>query len=206
MNNNSNPLNNAFANLGVEQLTHDTKKSLNEQLVGIEEKYNIVFPRSYREFLKNYNGVFFEREICFTPIEDPPNLTMERKHYLDVLFGLISENDENSLDQQINDYSNRMPNNLIPIGECPGGDLICIGLKGIISGMIYFWDHENEPQAKIMTEEEFTQNMDSYWENLYLVSETFVDFIQKLEIEDDDIENDDMEDVDLWLDDDLLDD
>jgi len=95
---------------------------------------------------------------------------------------------------------------MIPIGESPGGNLICLGVKESIISKVYLWNHENEREAKIMVGiEDASDDINSYWENIHLVSKTFLGFLSGLELinETDKI---DVDDVELWLDDDLLDD
>nr|WP_269412604.1 SMI1/KNR4 family protein [Lentibacillus daqui] len=162
-------------------------------------------PDDYKQFLRWYGETFFEKNIIFKPLEPPPTATEDGNQYFDGFYGLMSEN---NINQQIDDYKNRIPGNLIPVGECPGGNLICIGVNGTSYGKIYFWNHENELEARLMIGDVAgVENIDLYWDNIYLVSETFVDFLNTLEIDNNDFEEDEnMDEIELWLDDDLLDD
>ncbi|WP_106498329.1 SMI1/KNR4 family protein [Lentibacillus sp. Marseille-P4043] len=196
---------NVLTKLGVNQPAISFKNLRREHLKALEKKYNIVIPKEYKEFLESYDETFFEKEIIYKPIEPSPVMTKEGKQYFDGFYGLMSEN---NINQQIESYENRIPGNLVPIGECPAGNLICIGVNEPVFGKIYFWNHENELEAKLMIGEKADiENIDSYWDNVYLISESFVDFLNNLEIEDE-FENEDVdvEEVDLWLDDDLMDD
>lgn len=65
-----------------------------------------------------------------------------------------------------------MPFNIIPIADCPGGDLICIGVIKEVYGRIFFWDHNQE---------KFDPSENELWSNVYLVSDSFVDFILSLQ-------------------------
>ena len=47
-----------------------------------------------------------------------------------------------------------------------------------------------------------TDEINLYWDNLYLVSDTFIDFLNRLEISQDTFKDMDLDDVELWLDDD----
>lgn len=195
----------ALLNLEVKPPDTLPDKMKNKELKFIEEKYKILIPNEYKEFLLNYNEVFFENEVKFKLIELSPWATLEGTQIFDGFYAL---NSQNSISEQIDCYANRMPSSLIPIGECPGGNLICIGVKESAFGKIYFWDHENELEAKLMIgAETSTNNINLYWENLYLISETFIDFLSRLEINQRNSKDEDnnVDDVELWLDDDLLD-
>jgi len=61
----------------------------------------------------------------------------------------------------------------------PGGNAICLGIRGEHSGRIYFWDHENEP------DDEWDGSVEQA-ENLELLAETFADFVAGLREHEDD--------------------
>lgn len=177
--------------------------SRENQIKKIETMYDINIPKDYREFLHNYDETFFENEVTYKPIETSPWTTKEGTQVFEGFYGVTSEN---NLSDQIKGYLNRMPDCMIPIGESPGGNVICIGVRGSYIGKVYFWNHENEREAKIMAEIDVaSDDINSYWENIHLVSETFLGFISGLELINE-TENIDLDDVELWLDDDLLDD
>ncbi|WP_407701326.1 SMI1/KNR4 family protein [Virgibacillus dakarensis] len=83
-------------------------------------------PNEYKEFVKGYGETFFEEDVSFKPLEPSPTITKDGKQYFDGFYGLMGEN---NIIQQIDDYEYRIPGSLIPIGECPGGNLICIGVN-----------------------------------------------------------------------------
>jgi hypothetical protein len=41
-------------------------------------------------------------------------------------------------------YENRVPQDLLPIALAEGGNLVCLGIQGKRTGMVFFWDHERE--------------------------------------------------------------
>lgn len=196
-NNNRNEIKKVLTKLGIEQ-AKDTSDNLRSRIIiEIERRYALSIPNEYKEFLLSYDEVFFENEIEFKPIEPSPLTTNEGKQFFDGFYGL------NSLSEEIECYESRIPNSIIPIGECPGGNLICLGVKGITLGKIFFWNHENELRAKLMVGENIlTDENNLYWDNLYLVSDTFIDFLNRLEISQDTFKDMDVDDVELWLDDD----
>ena len=66
----------------------------------------------------------------------------------------------------INRYKGRIPNNLIPIAECPGDDQLCIGINNKAFGKIYYWDH-NKEKIQVNTIEEM-------WEPVTLIYNIFL--------------------------------
>ncbi|KGX91258.1 SMI1/KNR4 family protein [Pontibacillus marinus] len=189
------PIINELSNLGVSisEKPFDKDQQM-EHLRKIENLFSISIPDDYKEFLLLYNQVLFENYITISP-KVLPELG---GHILEELYGL------DCLSYHMNRYSDRIPSSFIPIGECVGGDLVLIGIKEDSDGKVFIWDHENELQARLMLGEKVEADLNSYKENLHLISQTFVEFLSILEIDD----NDDLEldGVEIWLDDDLLDD
>lgn len=201
-NNNRNAIEKVLTKLGIEQPNVISDILRIENLIEFEKRHALSFPNEYKEFILSFDEIFFENEIEFKPIKPSPLTTHEGKQYFDSFYGL------NSLSEQIECYESRIPNCLIPIGECPGGNLICLGVKEVALGKIYFWNHENELRAKLLVgEDEPINDINLYWNNLHLVADTFMDFLNKLKINQDNVVDGDIdvEDVELWLDDDLID-
>lgn len=73
----------------------------------------------------------------------------------------------------INCYTDRTPNELIPIAECPGGNQLCIGINNNSLNKIYYWDH-NKEKMQISTIEDM-------WEPVTLIYDSFFDFIMSSE-------------------------
>ncbi|WP_249595689.1 SMI1/KNR4 family protein [Peribacillus frigoritolerans] len=202
-NNYKDQIENKLNTLNIKKQAVFTLSSRENLIKKIETMYDINIPKDYREFLLNYDETFFENEVTYKLIETSPWTSKEGTQVFENFYGLSNEN---NLFVQIEGYLNRMPDWMIPIGESPGGNLICIGVKESFMGKVYFWDHENERESKIMVGIEVASDeIISYWENIHLVSETFLGFLSGLELinETDKI---DVDDIELWLDDDLLDD
>ncbi|MFF2484307.1 SMI1/KNR4 family protein [Paenibacillus sp. NPDC058071] len=158
-------------------------KSINEEDLGsIEQRYEISFPEVYKQFLLRYGNFTFEQEIRFRTIEKTPWSQDDNLESFSSFFVLSDES--NNLEKKIEQYYDRIPTSVLPIADDSAGNLICIGVRGNYQGKIYFWDHENEWVAKVMLKEEVQgiTSIDDYWENLYLVADSFIDFIRSLEI------------------------
>lgn len=180
-----------------------SRTELNGLIDNIEKKYEIIILDDYRELLLNYKDLFFDDEISFVPIENTPYTSEDTTQSFDGFFHL--QGDDN-LEKQIECYYSRMPKSLIPIGECSGGNLICLEVKTETFGKVYFWDHENEFEGKKMAGIiSLEESIDEYWENLYLVSNSLFDFLNSLKISPDETDID-VDDIEIWLDEDLLND
>ncbi|MFS0765693.1 SMI1/KNR4 family protein [Peribacillus phoenicis] len=189
--------------LNIKKQEFTSLSSRENQVKKLEKMYDIYIPKDYKEFLLNYDETFFDNEVTYKPIETSPWTSKEGTQVFEGFYGLSSEN---NLFDKIKDYLNRMPDCMIPIGESPGGNVICIGVRGSYIGKVYFWNHENEREAKIMAGIDVaSDDINSYWENIHLVSETFLGFLSDLELINE-TEKLDVDGVELWLDDELLDD
>ena len=118
--------------------------------------------------------------ISYTSIEKTPYTSDDGTELFD---GFIPLKGDWNLQEQMECYYKRMPESFIPVGECQGGDLICLGIKEPYLGKIYLWDHENELEGRLMVGENvYTEDINNYLDNLYFVSETLLDFIEGLQI------------------------
>jgi hypothetical protein len=121
-----------------------------------EEVLKVQFTDEYKHFLETYNGGLFTEQV-FEFDDDETNV---------IFLGINGEKDLvhiNSL------YQERLPNELIAIGMDPGGDLVCLSLRGDTCNRVYYWRAEEEP---------------SELEKLVLVSESFNGFLEILSEDD----------------------
>lgn len=88
-------------------------------------------PTDYRNFLLSGN-VFVPEENRFAG----PDVTGRVAKFL----GLSTQRDED-IRAVVETYADRVPENVLPIAQAGGGNLVCLHL---LSGAIYFWDHEAE--------------------------------------------------------------
>lgn len=149
-------------------LQTESKLDLN-QIIEIEKYVKLKFPQEYIEHLLQYNGGQCSPNIF--KFNENGNLTESCVDW----FLAIYDGEYDNLKEYIWDFKleeKRLPTHILPIAHDPGGNLICIscGLKD--EGYIYFWDHENEV--------DYSDSDDDDYSNLYLISETFNDFIKSL--------------------------
>ncbi|EIT87220.1 hypothetical protein A374_01349 [Fictibacillus macauensis ZFHKF-1] len=107
---------------------------------------------------------FNDTEVAFYPANtvDQEPLTIVN------FYGLTGDNYDIKL--IINRYTDRIPDDLMPIAECPGGDQLCVGINNKAFGKIYYW----EEKLQVNTLEEM-------WEPVTLIYNSFFDLIMSFE-------------------------
>lgn len=114
----------------------DARKLTEESLLAIENKYSCQLPNDYREFLLLRNGAFPSPD-CATFDE------AGRKTASDVfcLFAIGDDRTSLSMEWHHETFSNRLPENTLPVGRDSCGNLWLISLRDDNTGAIFFWDH-----------------------------------------------------------------
>ena len=143
-----------------------------EDLEQLERQLNFRFPSDYKDFLSFYGLSSFEEYVYF-PFEE--NYPKDDVGLLNVFFG-VNSNDVYDIIKNYDNYQRRISLDLLPIANDPGGNIICISVKNNI-GAVYYWDHEDE----IVVEK--GEEIDN--SNLYLIANSFDEFIKSLEIKPD---------------------
>jgi hypothetical protein len=136
-----------------------------KDISSFEEKLKISLPISYKNYLLRCNG------------GNPDDGTYSMSENIDGdeefsgidWFYSISNDYTTSLEKNINTFYGRVPYDMIPIGEDGGGNQICLGISGERYGKVYFWDHDWESDED-----------EPWYENVYLIANSFEDFINKL--------------------------
>lgn len=159
-----------FEELGI---TSETGILPDDPIVSIEQEFGFGIPLEYKEFLIKYGRLNFTHRISYSLLSSNPK-SIERGKLVS-FYDLV--NDEYSLEKNVKTYFGRMPKNLIPIAECPGGDQLCIGVNEEVRGKIYFWGHDQET---------FDPSEEELWNNVYLVADSFVEFILSFQVINDD--------------------
>jgi len=135
--------------------------SLNE-IISFEIKYNFKLPDDYRNFLKNFNGGRPEKNYrVFTYYKQDGS---KSNSLVDWFNGLI-DGLHYSLEEDIDIYEGRIPEDMLPIASDPFGNLVLLGV-GANNG-IWFWDHEIEP-------------FDTGSDGIYKVTDNFESFVNML--------------------------
>jgi hypothetical protein len=131
------------------------KKISEKDLIAFEQRAGVKFPTDYRNFLIENNGGIPEANEFDVP---GTNNGSGINEFLSI--------------DDLEVTKKRLGNRLLPsawaIAYAEGGNYLCLVIgekKGV-----YFWDHELE------TEEELPAS----WDNMFLVSENFADFLSSL--------------------------
>lgn len=135
-----------------------------ERLVGA------TIPPVCRAILLHYKGPIDFENAEFVPLERSPWGGPDGKQALDFLYGVSG--DKLSLQRSWKVYRGRIPDCMLPIGEAPFDNLILLGIKGDLTGKVFFWDHEDE--------REITGDPQSDFGNMYLIANTMSEFIERL--------------------------
>jgi cell wall assembly regulator SMI1 len=122
----------------------------------LEEKIEHKLPSDYISFLVKYNGG-----------APSPNLFLinekEKEDSVSMLYG-ITEKKSYDLWRNFALSLGEIPQAIMPIGEDPGGNFICIGILPENSGTIFFLDHETNNVIAI------AKNIDNFLDSLYEVN------------------------------------
>lgn len=138
---------------------------IDEHLVNLlEEETDASLPEDYRQFLLEFNGG--EPEVNEFRVSD------EQAAGVNQFFGLTQRQEYGDLRFQRRLMLGRVPENMLPIANAEGGNLVCISVavdRGDY-GAIYFWDHELEAE----------EDEDPSYENLHKIADNFNDFWESL--------------------------
>ena len=117
----------------------ESKGPLDESVLEEHEvQWRFQLPSQYRDFLLTYNGGY--------PTPDAFDFKDSNTGSCVDRFLGIHGGQHNNLLTYLQNYNERIPNELFPIGHDPGGNLICIGVVGKNLGKVFFWDHEFEAE------------------------------------------------------------
>jgi hypothetical protein len=119
-------------------------------------------PGDYRDFLKNHNGGI-------------PNKTLLKTNFNGrVINAFLALNAPSgfgdSIESHMKTYSDRIPDNTFPIASAGSGDLILLNTDPGGFGEILYWDHNFESD----------DDASDYFENTEVVSDSFSEFLGKL--------------------------
>lgn len=133
-------------------------------LQAIEQYWEFRLPNDYRNFLLTHNGGESENTIFRFYDQSDGSCLVE-------LFGIIKDNCSNLLINAT--YSgNRIPDNMLAIGNDVYGNLILLTTKGKDRNKVYFWDHELEADIENGEVADYS--------NLTLIAESFGEFVEGL--------------------------
>ena len=124
-----------------------------EDIKGFEKKHQVELPHDYKFYLQHYGNDYIKEAFRFLSAVELPEKTTDKYFEIDSFYGLYD--DENNIENKIRFYKDLLPDDLLTIGDLPGGDLVCLGTKGDKLGKIYFWFHELEGENTVFMSESF---------------------------------------------------
>lgn len=156
-----------------------------EQVSQVQRVLGRDLPEPYVAFLQTRNGG--------RPEPNASDLAEAQDWGVGVseFFGIDQSPDLDLLEQR-RFYEGRVPEDLLPVADAEGGNLICLALTGEDRGAVFFWDHEWESE----------EDEPPGYENLHRIAPDFDTFVVALQpIGDQPLPNQVQE---AWIDPDLL--
>lgn len=155
-------------------------KALDVALAVQEVERLFPLPPKFRELLVAVGGaLIFDKGAKYQPEEPTPLTKEDGYNSLESLFGLGDGKD--SIKRAVAQYEGELPSKLVPIGQAPGGNLICVNASGIV----FLWDHESQMEGRAWR---VASSLDQFLERLepddsksrtthgIVESESFLDF------------------------------
>lgn len=155
-------------------ITSEYGKTPIDEIEKFEENIGAKLPPEYKEFLHSFGVLNFnDVDIAFYPsIND-----VEEKLSMVSFYG-FSE-DSNDLRLITNRYKDRIPSDLIPMVELPGGDQLCIGVSSKTFGKVYYWNHDKEKSQM--------DSIEDMWLPVVLIFNSFADLIMSFQVLEEDV-------------------
>lgn len=151
----------------------DMRQNFLKKYEGIVEK---PLPVDYREFLLHYGSAFvLDKYVCFEFHKKPMWEGSKEALTIDVFYGF--DEGLNNLFRNETIFGARLPSNIIPIGGTTFDSQVCLCLDAENFGRVYFWDKDDE--------REITGDRENDFGNVYLVAESFSEFIESLFVAED---------------------
>lgn len=144
-----------------------TKPNRSVNSIAVKELEAIIgkkLPADYRAFLLEFNGGRPENNVFPVP-EDRTSAGVDR------FYGLLGKRESGDLLFQRQLLLDRMPKDMLPIGDASCGNCICLSFRSDSFGNVFFWDHELEPLG----------GTDVSFSNLFRVGNSFHDFFSNLQ-------------------------
>ncbi len=139
-----------------------------DKVVDIEKRLKLSLPLEYKDFIMKHNGGR-PKPSGFHYKHETGRYTDSRVDWFLAIYDGESDNFEDYFNTYKVDQV-RLPIELVPIANDPGGNLVCISVKGKNKGAVYFWDHENEAG----------DNETPSYQNVHLLADSFSEFLESL--------------------------
>lgn len=134
-----------------------------EALLRCEQRVGRSIPSAYRSFLLVNNGGRCTPS-CFEYVGRDGTGDSSVNDFLGVDSG------HESIDKYLETYRGRIPSDVFPIADDPGGNLVLLGAEGANAGKVFFWHHELEAD----------DGEPPTYDNVFLIADTFEAFLASL--------------------------
>lgn len=139
----------------------------NASLDVFEQRVGRNIPPVYRAFLLQHNGGYPDpSDFLIKGRDSTPDLMGTIEQFL----GIGTDDEYAEIERYLTQYKDRIPSDLFPIAQDPGGNIVLIGTEGETAGQIFFWDHEEEAE----------EGDPPTRRNLYRVAESLADLLDAL--------------------------
>jgi hypothetical protein len=134
----------------------------------VAERLRLRLPDDYKSFLIEHNGgIPSPNTFAIQGMEHNPRAELQR------LFGIDTRVEENSISWNREVFAGRVPNEYLPVGCTPSGDLVCIGVEGARFGAVVLWD-----SYAIGQRSEWSR---TGYSNIFPVGDSFQEFLAGLD-------------------------
>nr|WP_052478942.1 SMI1/KNR4 family protein [Kibdelosporangium sp. MJ126-NF4]CEL21420.1 hypothetical protein [Kibdelosporangium sp. MJ126-NF4]CTQ96013.1 hypothetical protein [Kibdelosporangium sp. MJ126-NF4] len=110
-----------------------------DEIDAFERAIEAPLPGGYRQFLAGYGGYCFRTRVVFPIAEACP---WGQLGDIDVFLAVTGDPAFDITEAATRTYVGRVPDETIPIARDPGGNLVLLGVEGMVVGQVFFWDHE----------------------------------------------------------------
>jgi cell wall assembly regulator SMI1 len=142
-------------------------------IVDLEQELGVTLPDDYRNFLMQHNGGYPEPDGFRYYSRYPGNYfgdSVNVERAMVDRFLALYDGEYNNLQNYREMYQGRVPSEMLPIANDPGGNLICLAIRGNNLGKVLYWKHE----------EEADEGEVANYSNIYFVADSFVQFVDSL--------------------------
>ena len=159
----------------VHKLNKPMRSPTIDEVKQIENEIGSTLPSDYVNFLIHFGGLFLSTASASFYRSDDVIDTIG----VETIYGFLPDNVDDII-SNYHTYQSRMPNELIPIACDAGAGEICLSVSGDNKGAVYYWDR--------YLEEDPEEGEEVGYSNLFLIARTFDEFINSLEVYDDEAE------------------
>lgn len=133
-----------------------------EQVSAFERRHSVTLPVEFREFLFKQNGGFGPTPHAFTIPDIGEHVAV------DLIYGIGPPSKRSNLETKYEEFRDDLPEEFLPIGHDPGGNLILIAVAGDLAGQVHYYD------AVLF------YKTSSEVGNIYFIAEDFERFLESL--------------------------